>query len=363
MASLTLHIGTRKTGTTFLQHTLADSREVLAEQGVTYPVMSRQPTHTRLIFTFLASKGDGPRRRAYNVLDQGAALAEIDAQLAQEVEPGSRWLMSSETAARLTEPEMTAMLEFLGKYFDSVRVIVYFRRQEFLIESFYSQLVKVGRTQKMNWDADYATFSGRSLLGIYEQWVGALGADAVTARPYLESFKSNSAALLADFCSHTGIDVQPPAAEDTTTRRANPRLSAEGIEFLVALNSFLPHPFDANDAELKIRRALLDRIMAVTAGPPLQIPGRLVPEVKAHFGPDNQRLAELAGGGPEWEEWLEQSPPADVLDEPPALRPERVVEILRALSHPEGPLDLKQEDWGSTAINEPPKRRRPAFLR
>ncbi|MFA7267110.1 MAG: hypothetical protein WC054_12440, partial [Candidatus Nanopelagicales bacterium] len=122
MASLTFHIGTRKTGTTFLQHTLAGSREVLAEQGVTYPAMTRQPTHTRLVFSFLMANTDGARRRAYDVVDREAALAEIDAQLAQEVEPGSRWLMSSETAARLTEPEMTQMLEFLGKYFDSIRV-------------------------------------------------------------------------------------------------------------------------------------------------------------------------------------------------------------------------------------------------
>lgn len=86
------------------------------------------PTQTRLAFAFLASKSDDTRWRAYNTLDQAVTLAEIDVLLAEQVKPDSRWLMSSETLACLTEPEMVQLLAFLGKFFDNVSVIVYFRR-------------------------------------------------------------------------------------------------------------------------------------------------------------------------------------------------------------------------------------------
>lgn len=165
--------------------------------------------------------------------------------------------------------------------------------------------MKIGRTKKLDWSADYAIFTGCSLQSICEQWVGALGADSVVARPYLEALKSVSAALLADFFVHTGIAVQPPAVEKQTTTRANPRLSAEGIEFLAALNSYLPHPSKANEAEIRIRRGLLTQIM---------------------------------------ETWLAQSPSKTEAAEPVPLLPMRVVEIMRELSYPAGPLDLTRDN-------------------
>ena len=55
MARLVIHIGTHKTGTTFLQHKLALARPWLEERGFVYPDLGR-PAHHPLIAHWVGLK-------------------------------------------------------------------------------------------------------------------------------------------------------------------------------------------------------------------------------------------------------------------------------------------------------------------
>ncbi len=167
--SLTFHIGTPKTGTTFLQSVLFANRELLAEQGIIYPDFHPHLkrvvfNHSKLALTF--DPTTGPRHETYETQDQAASRADLaaifeadetaqgdeTAQADEAAQSDQRWLLSTESATKLGDDAAAELHSFLAEYFDDITIIVYLRRREFELTSRYSQRVKSGRSD-VSWSA------------------------------------------------------------------------------------------------------------------------------------------------------------------------------------------------------------------
>ena len=353
LATLTFHIGSPKTGTTSLQNLLTRNAANLRDQGWVYPDFFGYPNHLRLGLAFLDST-DIRLERKYKLEDRAKAIDEIDQLLTDQVQPDQRWLMSAESAAWMSPAEIASLLDFLSRHFTKVEAVVYFRRQEFMIVSNHSQHIKLGHAGNMDLESTYLELGATSPVQVYANWSKALGADSVRARPYLEKFKSDPAALIADFCDTVGITVDASDGDEPQVRQRNTGLSAEAIEMMRVLDAQVPLLTDAGERGQRLRQRTIRKLLKHTKGPSLQIPDSLVPAIRAAYEPDNQRLVEQLGGGAEWVEWLDQSPYVGAGDAPAPMPPERVIELMRVLSYPRGPIDLRQESW-TTA---PKKRRR-----
>lgn len=325
-----MHIGTEKTGTTYLQRFLARNQRKLAESGYQYPQFLEQRNHTKLAAPFIPRMQDLHKNLGLHDRAEIDALKDhLGALFARNATHGT-WLFSSEhLSSRLREPaEVAAFADWMREYFEDVRFLVYLRRQDFLASSAYSTYIKSGGTAA--WGMDRLT-GGTYFdhLQLVSRWTAAAGADHVQVRPYLEEFKGGDA-LLDDFMCALGLTPGPDWI--VPQPGFNVRLSAEGTEVLRQLNRIYP-AFDAHGRP-NMRRRRMSRIVATECpGPSWRLTPDTGREVLDHFAPGNAKLiAELTAGGPVtsatpelWQAWLDQ--PTD--DAPTQqLTPERLAEIL-----------------------------------
>lgn len=137
---LILHIGMHKTGTSSVQRYFSRNRAVLRRMGVCYPNSigakgERQPKHAA-IFDAISHEADFGSD--HPVL--GPSIDRID-QAAAEIEaaPGNLGVLSAEGLSGERPVFASAMAE-LGSRFDTT-VVVFVRRQDHWVESFYKQMV------------------------------------------------------------------------------------------------------------------------------------------------------------------------------------------------------------------------------
>lgn len=137
--TLYLHIGCHKTGTTSIQHTLAENTEALAARGLTYFYRNRRTGENR-----------APRLHSWlrpvdeeSLVPRGMGVAEPE-RLAQELAGcGGDVVVSSENFSFLFEEERIAELYApLAAVFDDIRVICYLRRQDRHVVSHHQEGAK-----------------------------------------------------------------------------------------------------------------------------------------------------------------------------------------------------------------------------
>lgn len=135
MARLVIHIGTHKTGTTFLQHKLAHARPWLEERGVVYPDFGR-PAHHLLVAHWV-----GLKHELAWCPDPPAVWKAIAAEHAGS---DRTVLLSSEEFSRATanRPDFKAIRGWFEGY-ESVRLICYVRDQLSYLQSIYTEVSKV----------------------------------------------------------------------------------------------------------------------------------------------------------------------------------------------------------------------------
>ena len=132
--SAILLIGTEKTGTTTLQHFLAANREVLRWRGFVYPSFcgpsttpGSPPTRSTRGGAIRMREALGVRGPSGRGADARAAAAAAAAELAGDA---TAIFCSEHCHSRLKTPEeMATLRDFLGGFFDDIRVGVYLRRR------------------------------------------------------------------------------------------------------------------------------------------------------------------------------------------------------------------------------------------
>lgn len=133
MARLILHIGTHKTGTTFLQNTLTANARRLESLDIWVPQFGRAPGHHALAGAWNAHLcASGPADAAWTSLNRNWSQG-----------PGTT-VVSSEELSRLFGPAAVdfAQMRAFCAGFDEVRVICVLRNQASFLQSAYLQVAR-----------------------------------------------------------------------------------------------------------------------------------------------------------------------------------------------------------------------------
>lgn len=262
-----LHIGSPKTGTSIIQSHLAQNREILKEKGVLYPITISSDTslyrtyesHHLLFYSYA-------NWEPFNKFDPKAFWER--AEEAANQHNLDTVLLSAENAYWLPrqivtkeKPDETLFWEEKSNYvariyedlkiYDS-KVIIYLRRQDRWIESWYNQQIKNGNYL----DNDMLEFTEHHhfLLDYYKllnTWSQYFGRENITVRPYeKDQFPSG---LLNDFLefANLGSEDDFPLSHHG---RHNSHLDRHVLEFLNICNKLLLTPDHSRWLRLAVRK-------------------------------------------------------------------------------------------------------------
>lgn len=360
-----LHIGTKKTGTTYIQEFLRSNVDVLEQAGWTYPSFLKSRNHHGIPLPF-TTIFNSEIHRAQKLTSAEAAQRRIDAlagSLGELVKPGQRWIFTSEFfASRLkVDSEVATMKAFLDQYFDEIKVVVYLRRPEFMIASCYSQSVKEGSFVPLDWDYVLNHPNDYSQVSVLKRWQRAFGADNVCVRPYFEWYRHDAEAMLHDFFTSVGIPTNSPWREPVRTAD-NRSLRAEGVQVLRAINFSFPQPGVYQRPLLHQRAAVARRVQAITGGDPIGLTQELTATAVREFANANNTISSMAGGE-EWQQWRDQPMPApadpitmtisnarlaevvyELVDEKEQIEPSFVAQLIARMSTPIGTVNWNKPD-------------------
>ena len=161
-ATLVLHIGLHKTGSSYLQGLLAARREALLREGLLFPmtgIVDKASTGTR--------EGAGSGQALFS---RRGGHEELRAQLLTELpEDVATVLVSSEEFSRAGPPSPERLLARFAD-FGTVKVVLVLRRQDDWIESYYKQIVdQYGNFETRSFER-YVQETGRSLLDFHSRF-------------------------------------------------------------------------------------------------------------------------------------------------------------------------------------------------
>jgi hypothetical protein len=217
-----LHVGSSKTGTTYIQNVFEQNRDALRQQGVLFPPISLSANR------FTAGHSDLLSLKAQlNGSDPYLWMVE-ESQNGPDVE---RVILSCEYL--LAMPYQLKRLKGLFSDFP-LTVIVYLRRQDDWLDSIYKEHTE-GRhdfnTLTADAFADEQTLLELNYEKLLEPIVDIFGMDGLLLKVYERGQFENG--LLADFCGSVGVDVD---ALTTSNIPSNPSASIEDIEMMRILN-------------------------------------------------------------------------------------------------------------------------------
>lgn len=148
-----LHIGTEKTGTTSLQDFLYSNRLELGKQGIRMLSFFGQPKNREFVAYFQKSLDDWAQGKS--ITTQGEKqdyFSNFETKFEKDIAIRNRkpnyqeavLLTSEHFSSRLSTPaELESVKEFLSRYFESIKVVCYFRPQVALATSLYSTALKL----------------------------------------------------------------------------------------------------------------------------------------------------------------------------------------------------------------------------
>ena len=218
MGELILHIGTTKTGTSSLQSFFFESRELLKEHGVYFPVFTRQTV------TPYTRNGLFLCRHCRNLAQGIDPSKDVDSleknlkQLSESLSSHDRVLLSEECfflfSSRLLEdtqstkaywPIVARLLDEAGA--DEITIVTYLRRQDDWIASQWRQQVRKGYQDEAL--ADYCNGRSLRLAASYANILAAAdrafdGAARIVARRY-DRGPFEGGDIFRDFCAACGI--------------------------------------------------------------------------------------------------------------------------------------------------------------
>ena len=254
-ATIFLHIGTNKTGTTAVQHFFAQQRDALKEHGVLYPATACNGVAHYALGTALGfshgkkSNIDTLETELLSLKD--AFRNEIEQSAAQTV------LISAENFFG-AQNSIQPVQSFFADY--DTRIIIYLRRHDSWWESAYNQAVKM--TKKPLWNhgiKSYIRYMKRknpnygSYRTLVDQWADAFGKENIIVRPYEQ--QQNQPDIISDFLHTIGL---PSLTQQLT---ALPERKNESLPFF-ALN--LIDIYKRADVDPEIRSSLIKQAMTIS---------------------------------------------------------------------------------------------------
>ncbi|MGB8425560.1 MAG: hypothetical protein WCD88_07240 [Desulfobacterales bacterium] len=247
--TLFIHIGTNKTGTSAIQHSLSQKRKELSEKGVLYPntgCIGDAHYEISRILGFDHGKPPAPEIEQIAFLDR--FNAEIEASCCETC------IISSEY---FVLPRNAALVRAFFSDFNS-RIIVYFRRHDHWWLSAYNQAVKT--VVQPPWERGfqgYLNFNHKkspqvgNYRAILDRWDKAFGRENILVRPYEK--EQNQPNILSDFLTTIGHADLTEIFFNSDVPYVNHSLDSGSI--------FLLEVFQRMNVTPDIRRLLIDHVM------------------------------------------------------------------------------------------------------
>ena len=300
---LFLHIGTEKTGTTSIQAALRQNGQKLREHDIFYPrIPLLGANQTGFTFSFLGQQQMALLLRRAG-LDHKLNEAKqnphfiLDTLIKKFEESGcSRMIISSELLhSRITkEEEVDEIKKWAEKYFDEVTVICYLRKQEELMISSFSTMVKTGSNWHGTLVEQYASFleprHGKpkhfyDYKGMLDMWSKTF--PRLICREFARN-KLLDGDVVKDFLSL--VDPSIKMEELDKTAEKNTSLDAKAMEFLILLNSRIPSVVDGRVNPL--RKNMVHFFDAVPAKTKMKFTEDEIRRIREYFKEDNAYIRE-----------------------------------------------------------------------
>lgn len=299
---LYLHIGMHKTGTSAIQRFFLANGQALARMGVLYPP-GREMKRIGFISAALQARAGNSGTGSVKTLKETreSLLAEVSTDLARR--PGALAVISEEllSSQLLSDEEVEWLREMLSRYFDRIQVIIYIRRQDELLLSGYSTIIKNGHSLPLRLPTG-AAISRYDHWETLSRWIRVFGRERVICRKF-ERASLKSQDVLDDFLEIAGIDLKPPLRR---TKSRNESLDAECLEFLRMFNRHNPR---GNNRFDPVRGKVVSLLTAISDGPLLTLPESELAGFMESFRDSNAKIASEFFGGV-------RSAPGDPLFEP-----------------------------------------------
>jgi hypothetical protein len=204
---LYIHIGTHKTGTTALQEFLFRNRIVLRKRGLQYlkTGITKEGAHHHFASSI--------RRTPHPIYRPEMIYETYCQKLSEEANRDVANLVSSEIFCENIQYDQIYLLK---RYFRKIHVVIYLRRQDHYLESYYSQLVKGGyynndigtlfqQHVKTN-HVDKINKHNMNYLKLCNGWADLVGIENVVVRPY-EKKQFLEGNIYSDFLNIFSIDM------------------------------------------------------------------------------------------------------------------------------------------------------------
>jgi hypothetical protein len=194
----------------------------------------------------------------------------------------------------VTEPEIARLHGMLAPLFDAITVVLYVRRQDEVLSSHYSTLMKTGYTHEIRMPPEEEIVSHYDYFSMAERWAAIFGRESMVVRRYDRRWLRNGDAV-DDFCAVVGIDAPSEASGYERPPRLNQSLDATACEFLRMFNAHLPRFLEKgiNPARGDIENMLLH----VSRGQVPCLPPAELESFTASCRASNARLADAYFGG------------------------------------------------------------------
>ncbi len=270
-----MHIGLQKTGTSYLQSVMWQSRDALAGQGLAMLPGSKKQT-----FRVMLAARDR-LRPGVDGREVGAALSRMQRRLQRSLAASdgtTRYLLSEESLAPMTPGQVGRLIDALAG--TEVHVVLTVRdlarqvpsvwqqkvtaRRKYTFEDYLTAVVERGRDARDFW-------ANQDVPAVLERWGSAIPAERihlVTVPPA----GGDPEELLARYCRV--IDVDPSALDSTVSRR-NVSLGLVQTELLRRVNVELGPRLRRREAYRATGKMYLGkRILSAQGGVPARLPAR-----------------------------------------------------------------------------------------
>lgn len=244
MAIVYLCVGTMKTGTTALQAFMRKNPEALKKQGYCYPYMEVGPVSGHKnrnghFLIFQSPQKDPQKKKKENEAARQAGYQKLHRLAAKY----SNIVLSEELIWHHSEKYENFwedIAENIAKINCQLKIVVYLRRQDELVQSLWNQGVKIGRrlcntfreyirTKKYRYfPLDYYT--------LLKKIEAAVGRENLLVRVYENGqYEGEEHTLISDYMHTLGLHMTEDFVQDPDRR--NPSLNSNFIEMKRIINS------------------------------------------------------------------------------------------------------------------------------
>ena len=272
--NLILHLGTENTGTTAIQGFLRINSQKYLKKNIIIPDFLGWNNHSILPCIFYSEGRNDEMTLSHGICDpilRAEKKREIISKLKKLTEKHSRglFIISSEhLQSRLSDSEVKNLADSLYSMFNSIRLIIYFRKPIDLSISHLSTIIKWNNHLRCELPPPESPYIVKlcSHKQTVECWGRVFGSSNLSARLY-EKSKLIDNDVVQDFLVTSGIRSGFGYEKPTLT---NPRLNVIGMKLMCEVNKRLPRIINGNFNPRHV--GLVSYFEEFFSGPPLFIP-------------------------------------------------------------------------------------------